>query len=92
MSTDQPVLIRQANNSFKGCLHCLFLLLQTVSTLQFFFLAMAMYPEVQKKAQVELDGVVGKDRLPSFSDRNSLTYINAMVKESMRWQMVLPLG
>jgi len=53
---------------------------------------MALYPEVQKKAQAELDAVVGPDRLPLFSDRSSLTYINAMVKESMRWQLVLPLA
>jgi len=64
----------------------------TVSTLQSFFLAMAMYPEVQKKAQAELDAVVGPNRLPAFSDRSSLTYLNAMVQESMRWQLVLPSG
>ncbi|KAF9044254.1 cytochrome P450 [Panaeolus papilionaceus] len=64
----------------------------TVSAVQTFFLAMVMYPEVMKKAQAELDAVIGPHRLPDYSDRPSLTYINAMVKESMRWQMIIPLA
>jgi cytochrome P450 len=59
---------------------------------QTIFLAMALYPEVQKKAQAELDAVVGPNRLPYFQDRPSLPYINAIVKESARWNLVLPLG
>ncbi|RPD64515.1 CyP450 monooxygenase [Lentinus tigrinus ALCF2SS1-7] len=57
-----------------------------------FFLAMALHPEVQMKAQQELDGVVGTNRLPEFSDRPSLPYIDALVKELLRWHVVLPLG
>ena len=53
---------------------------------------MVLYPEVQKKAQVEIDTVLGPNRLPDFHDRPSLPYINAIVKESMRWHLVLPLG
>ena len=53
---------------------------------------MALYPEVQKKAQAEIDAVVGQNRLPDFHDRPSLPYINAVVKESMRWNLVLPFG
>jgi len=45
--------------------------------LQTFFLAMALNPNVVKKAQEELDRVVGKDRLPEFSDKDDLPYINA---------------
>jgi cytochrome P450 len=59
---------------------------------QTIFLAMALYPEVQKKAQAEIDAVVGPDRLPDFQDRSSLPYINAIVKESARWNLVVPLG
>ena len=55
-------------------------------------MAMALYPEVQKKAQAEIDEVVGPHRLPDFEDRPSLPYINAIVKESMRWQLISPLG
>ena len=53
---------------------------------------MTLYPEVQKKAQAEIDAVVGPDRLPSFSDRNSLPYIEALVKEIQRWNVVTPTG
>jgi hypothetical protein len=53
---------------------------------------MALYPEVQKKAQAEIDAVVGPNRLPDFHDRPSLPYINAVVKESSRWNLVLPIG
>ena len=53
---------------------------------------MALYPEVQKKAQAEIDAVVGPNRLPDFQDRPSLPYINAIVKESARWNLVAPLG
>ncbi|KAF5353955.1 hypothetical protein D9756_007034 [Leucocoprinus leucothites] len=63
----------------------------TVSTVQSYFMAMALHPEVQKKAQEELDRVLG-GRLPEFNDRPNLPYINAMVKESMRWQLVTPLA
>ena len=53
---------------------------------------MTLYPEVQKKAQEELDAVVGPYRLPGFEDRGALVYINAIVKEAMRWHVVLPLS
>ena len=53
---------------------------------------MALYPEVQKKAQAEIDAVVGSNRLPDFHDRPSLPYINAIIKESSRWNLVVPLG
>ena len=60
--------------------------------MQALFLAMALYPEVQKKAQAEIDAVVGLNRLPEFEDRPSLPYINAVVKELLRWHLVGPFG
>ena len=53
---------------------------------------MAMYPEVLRKAQAEIDTVVGVNRLPDFNDRPHLPYVNAIIKETMRWKMVLPIG
>ncbi|KAK4937903.1 hypothetical protein LTR10_021544 [Elasticomyces elasticus] len=64
----------------------------TVATLETFCLAMMLHPEVQKKAQEEIDRVVGTDRLPTFSDRPNLPYIDAMVKESLRWHPIGPMG
>ncbi|KAI1790200.1 O-methylsterigmatocystin oxidoreductase [Ganoderma leucocontextum] len=64
----------------------------TYSTLQAAFLAMSLYPDVQKKAQAELSAVVGPSRLPDFDDRDALVYVNAVVKETLRWFNVTPLG
>ncbi|KAI0763571.1 CyP450 monooxygenase [Trametes elegans] len=64
----------------------------TLSTLQALFLALAMYPHVQKKAQEELDAVVGPSRLPKFDDRDKLVYVNAIIKETLRWHVVGPMG
>ncbi|KAI0060742.1 cytochrome P450 [Artomyces pyxidatus] len=63
-----------------------------VSAMSSFFLAMTMYPEVQKKCQAEIDSIVGTDRLPTFSDRDSLPYIATMIKEVIRWGPTTPLG
>jgi len=53
---------------------------------------MAKYPDIQRKAQAELDNVIGKDRLPDFNDRPSMPYLEAMLKETLRWGTVTPLG
>ena len=53
---------------------------------------MVLFPEVQAKAQAELDAAVGNERLPCFNDRDSLPYINAVCKEVLRWHTVAPLG
>ncbi|KAI0920500.1 hypothetical protein AcV5_010217 [Taiwanofungus camphoratus] len=64
----------------------------TASALLSFFLAVTIYPEVLKRAQNEIDRVVGKDRLPSFADRDSLPYIMWIVWECLRWNPAIPLG
>ncbi|KAF5387612.1 hypothetical protein D9615_000087 [Tricholomella constricta] len=64
----------------------------TVSAIHSFFLAMALYPEVARKAQAELDAVVGNDRLPTFEDRPHLPYLDALTKEVLRWNAVVPTG
>ncbi|KAG2034085.1 cytochrome P450 [Suillus americanus] len=64
----------------------------TVSTINSFFLAMTLFPDVQRKAQVEIDAVVGPDRLPSITDQDSLPYIGALAKEALRWHAVIPTG
>jgi len=53
---------------------------------------MCLYPDVQKKAQAEIDAFVGTDRLPTISDRESLPYVEGVMKEVLRWIPVVPLG
>ncbi|KAF8799104.1 cytochrome P450 [Phlegmacium glaucopus] len=63
----------------------------TLSATQTFFLAMVCFPEVQMKAQAEIDRVVS-GRLPDFDDMEDLPYVSALVKEVLRWQPVTPYG
>ncbi|THU86529.1 cytochrome P450 [Dendrothele bispora CBS 962.96] len=64
----------------------------TAAALSVFILAMRLYPNVMRKAQAEIDAVVGRERLPTFEDREKLPYIRAIVKEVLRWRPVGPLG
>lgn len=53
---------------------------------------MALYPEVQAKAQAELDKVVGQARLPDFDDIKQMPYIEAVAMETIRWMPVAPFA
>ena len=53
---------------------------------------MVLFPDIQRRAQAELDAVVGQDRLPAFSDRENLPYVNALCLEVLRWMPVAPVG
>lgn len=53
---------------------------------------MVLHPDAQRKAQMEIDNVVGVDRLPDFGDETTLPYVSALVKEVMRWHPVTPIG
>lgn len=53
---------------------------------------MTLYPEVQRKAQQEIDVVIGNDRLPTLEDRGQLPYLCALVSEVYRWMPVVPLS
>ena len=57
-----------------------------------FFLAMIFNPKAMKKAQEELDRVVCKGELPDFSHKDNLPYIDALVKEVLRWSPPLPVA
>lgn len=65
--------------------------LQTYSIFSSFFLASILYPKAHQLAREEIDRVVGRDRLPTFNDRDSLPYVEALVKEVMRWNPAAPL-
>jgi len=64
----------------------------TVSAIASCVLGLLTNPEAFKKAREELDRVVGPGQLPSFDDQPSLPYITAIVKETLRWRDVTPIG
>lgn len=53
---------------------------------------MTLNPEAQRKAQEEIDRVVGPDRIPDFSDREHLPYVEALMKECMRLHAAVPIS
>nr|A0A1V0QSB7.1 RecName: Full=Cytochrome P450 monooxyhenase eriC; AltName: Full=Erinacine biosynthesis cluster protein C [Hericium erinaceus]ARE72240.1 cytochrome p450 [Hericium erinaceus] len=57
----------------------------TMVTITNTILAMIHHPEVQRKAQAEIDAVVPLDRLPTLDDRANIPYLEAFVKEAYRW-------
>ncbi|KIY64777.1 cytochrome P450, partial [Cylindrobasidium torrendii FP15055 ss-10] len=64
----------------------------SVATLQAFFILMLLNPDVQKKAQDEIDSVTGGHRLPTYADMEDLPYIDALCKELLRFHPVAPLA
>lgn len=64
----------------------------TSSMMQSIIKVLAMHPEAQKKAQEELDRVVGPSRLPTWEDSSSLPYIRALIKELHRFAPLLYIG
>jgi cytochrome P450 len=61
----------------------------TANELTAFVLAMILFPEVQKRAQEEIDRVCGS-RLPTIDD--PLPYVRACVKETCRWMPTALIG
>lgn len=60
----------------------------TSAALLSFIKAMVCFPEAQKKAQAELDAVIGEDASPRWSDREKLPVVLRLVKETMRWRPI----
>ena len=53
---------------------------------------MILHPQVQDRAQEELDRVIGRERLPTLEDEEDLPYIGALIKEVIRWMPIAPIG
>ena len=52
---------------------------------------MIRHPQVAKKAQAEIDSVVGYKSLPTFADRPNPPYLEAVIQEILRWEPAAPL-
>ncbi|KAF8835269.1 cytochrome P450 [Paxillus ammoniavirescens] len=64
----------------------------TQSVLLVFVYLLMLHPEVQVRAQAEIDRVVGTERLPDFGDRPALPYVDALLRETLRSHPVVPIG
>ncbi|TDL20071.1 cytochrome P450 [Rickenella mellea] len=70
----------------------------SVSSIYTFYLVMVLFPHIQTRAQAEIDSVIGStngdgpDRIPGLEDRGKLVYVDAVLKEVLRWQPVVPMG
>ncbi len=64
----------------------------TSITLGWGLLFMVLHPDIQKEVQDELDAVVGRSRLPCWSDRTSTPYTEAVLHEIQRRANILPNG
>ncbi|KAI0033249.1 cytochrome P450, partial [Vararia minispora EC-137] len=62
------------------------------ATILTFILAMVLNPDKQEAAQAEIDNVLGVGQLPVLRDRGRLPYIDSVLKETMRWHPMIPLG
>jgi hypothetical protein len=63
-----------------------------VSAIASCILGLLEHPEVLKKAQAQIDAVVKPGHFPEFEHEPSLPYITAIVKETLRWRVVAPIG
>lgn len=64
----------------------------TMATIEVFLLAMQLYPAAMKKPQAEIDSVIGSGRMPDFKDFDALPYVQAVIKELMRWRCIAPIA
>ncbi|KAI9439721.1 cytochrome P450 [Lactarius indigo] len=87
-STPEAMLMARAlpSNIYAGSIDT------TTAAVQSFVLAMVLYPEVQKRAQEEIDSVLGHGHLPEFGDQDALPYLKAVLYELLRWGPPGPLG
>ncbi|KAH7922018.1 cytochrome P450 [Leucogyrophana mollusca] len=64
----------------------------TASAITILIMAAACHPEAQTRVQEEIDMVVGRERLPSFDDEDSLLQLKAFTHEALRWRPITPIG
>ena len=58
-----------------------------------FILAMVLNPDVQKRAHSALDAKISvTEGLPDFSWFGKIPYIDAVIREVLRWRPMVPMG
>ncbi|EJD37774.1 cytochrome P450 [Auricularia subglabra TFB-10046 SS5] len=66
----------------------------SVVTMNSFVMAMVKHPDIQRKAQQEVDAFLESQggRLPRIDDREAMPYVEGVLRECMRMYPPLPLG
>ncbi|KAJ7639248.1 cytochrome P450 [Roridomyces roridus] len=64
----------------------------TAAVIETFFLAMVLHPDAQRKAQMELNNVLGPSTAPRSADRARLPFVEALILEVFRKYTMVPLG
>jgi cytochrome P450 len=57
-----------------------------------FLVAALLHPDIQTRAQQQLDAVTRRERLPTFEDRPRLPFVDAICQEVIRWKPIAPIG
>lgn len=63
----------------------------TSTVINNWLLALLLYPKAMRDAQEEIDRVCG-EKMPSFDDIDNMPYLQAMVKETLRWRPITKFG
>lgn len=53
---------------------------------------MVLFPDAQKRAQEEIDSILGHGHFPHFGDADALPYLKVVLHELLRWACPAPLG
>lgn len=64
----------------------------TSSTINWCLLYMLHFPEVREKVYAEMKDKIGTDRTPTIHDKTKLTYLNAVIAETLRLTSIVPLS
>ncbi|XP_078496966.1 cytochrome P450 2D15-like isoform X2 [Lissotriton helveticus] len=64
----------------------------TSTTLRHGLLYMMLYPDIQRRAQEEIDQVIGREGKPTMDDRANMPYVNAVIHEIQRYSDITPLS
>ncbi|KAL0565565.1 hypothetical protein V5O48_016455, partial [Marasmius crinis-equi] len=83
---EERILMRVCGAIYKGGADT------TVGVLTSFVYLMETHPEVQKRVQAEIDAATGGERLPLPDDEGKMPYLAAVIKETIRWSPVAPMG
>ena len=64
----------------------------TSGAINSFLLLMTKFPDAYKKAQQQIDAVMGDERSPVWGDFEKLSAVNSLVKETMRIRPISPIA